>query len=71
LRNLIYAWAPDRIVVGGGVSHLSGFHVRLWEELDDQLAGYPGVLDTELISPPALGDRSGLVGAYLLSGGPR
>lgn len=70
LRNLVYAAAPERVVVGGGVSKLAGFHESVRTALLQSLAGYPG---EELHSapgfvvPPALGDRSGLAGALLLA----
>lgn len=66
--NLAYTAAPERIVVGGGVSKLPGFHDRLRDQVGRVLAGYPETRDLELlISPPSLGDRSGLAGALLLA----
>lgn len=68
LRNLYYAVATERIIVGGGVSKLPGFHERVRLTLGDLLAGYPGEPDLDLlVSPPGLGDRSGLVGALVLA----
>ena len=66
--NLAYTTAPERIVVGGGVSKLPGFHDRLRDRVGRVLAGYPETRDLDLlISPPGLGDRSGLAGALLLA----
>lgn len=66
--NLAYTAAPERIVVGGGVSKLPGFHDRLRDRVGSLMAGYPETRDLELlISPPGLGDRSGLAGALLLA----
>ena len=71
LRNIIYAVAPERIVIGGGVSHFAGFHEVVRKELVDHLAGYPGVEEHErddFVVAPALGDRSGLAGGLVLAG---
>jgi fructokinase len=68
LLNLVYTVAPERIIVGGGVSGLPGFHDRLRERLDGLLAGYPQTPDLDLlVSKPGLGDRSGLAGALVLA----
>lgn len=70
LRNLVYAVAPERIVVGGGVSKLPGFHDAVRRRLRDELAGYPGVDDhaaTDFVVAPGLGDLSGLAGALALA----
>lgn len=68
LRNLLYAAAPERIVIGGGVSKLPGFHERVRHTLGQLLAGYPGEPDLELlVSRPGLGDLSGLAGALVLA----
>lgn len=66
--DLVYVAAPERIVVGGGVSKLPGFHDRLRTKTETLLAGYPRRPDMDLlISPPGLGDRSGLAGALILA----
>ena len=70
LRNVVYAVAPERIVVGGGVSKLPGFHEKLRSRLSDELAGYPGVaehMEEGFVVPPGLGDLSGLAGALVLA----
>jgi fructokinase len=70
LRNLIYVAAPDRIVVGGGLSHIEGLLEALRNQVADELAGYPGipVLDfDEYLVPPGLGDHSGLAGALVMA----
>jgi fructokinase len=68
--NLVYTLAPDRIIVGGGVSALPGLHDRLRTRLGPLIAGYPQTPDLDLlISEPGLGDRSGLAGALVLAAG--
>lgn len=65
---LVYTVAPERIVIGGGVSRLPGFHDRLRDRVTTLLAGYPETPDRDLlISEPGLGDRAGLAGALLLA----
>ena len=70
LRNLVYAVAPERVIVGGGVSKLVGFHEAVRSALLRSLAGYPGERlhsAPDFVVPPALGDLSGLAGALLLA----
>ena len=68
MLNLVYTVAPERIIVGGGVTQLPGFHDRLRNRLGQLIAGYPSEPDLDLlISPPGLGDRSGLAGAIVLA----
>jgi len=69
MRNLVYTVAPERIVVGGGVSKLPGFHDRLRTKTGSLLGAYPHEPDLDLlISKPGLGDLSGLAGALVLAG---
>lgn len=68
LVNLNYTAAPERIVVGGGVSALPGFHERIRQQLGVLIANYPEEPDLDLlISPPGLGELSGLAGALVLA----
>jgi fructokinase len=73
LANLIYAYSPRRIILGGGVSQ----HVGLLEatrcKVRQFINGYiqaSAVQDRidEYILPPALGNRSGVLGAIALAG---
>lgn len=69
-RSLVYVVAPERIIVGGGVSRIPGLHAAVREELIEQLSGYPGVethRSETFVVPPELGDLSGLAGALLLA----
>lgn len=69
MRSLVYTVAPERIVVGGGVSSLPYFHDRLRAELGRILAGYPREPDLDLlVSRPGLGPLSGLAGALVMAG---
>ncbi len=70
LRNIVYTLAPQRIIIGGGVSTMPGFHDKTHAELTDQLAGYPPLPEYEqsdFIVPPGLGELSGLAGALVLA----
>jgi fructokinase len=70
VRTLVYTVSPQRVVIGGGVSRLPGFHTAVRGILADQLSGY-GVLEEhhseQFITAPGLGDRSGLMGAIALA----
>ena len=60
--------APVRVVVGGGVSQVSGLHDRIRIEFERLSAGYfvrSGGAD--YIVPPALGQMAGIIGALLLA----
>jgi fructokinase len=66
--DLVYTVAPERIVVGGGVSRLPWLHDRLRTRVETLIAGYPETPDLDLlISKPGLGELSGLAGALLLA----
>jgi fructokinase len=72
LRGMVYTLAPQRIVVGGGVSKINGFHDALAAGLVDHLAGYPGIREHReggFVVAPVLGDHSGLAGALVLAAG--
>ena len=66
--SLVYTVAPARVIVGGGVSSLPGFHDRLRHHVLILLGGYPDEPDIDLlVSPPGLGTRSGLAGALAMA----
>jgi fructokinase len=70
LRTLVYALAPQRIVLGGGVASLPGLHERVRAMLHSELAGYPGLPEHDaagFVVPPALGGRAGGLGALVLA----
>lgn len=69
MRNIFYTAACQRIVIGGGVSRLPGFHQRVRFHLASLLADYPSRPDLDVvISKPGLGSLSGLAGGLVLAG---
>jgi fructokinase len=72
LADLIYAFSPQRIVLGGGVAGHAGLHQAVGRKVQGILNGYihaPLILDSieQLIVPPGLGNRSGVLGAIALA----
>ena len=70
LRNVVYAIAPERIVLGGGVSAMPGLLPRIRSRLQETLAGYPGLAEhdaADFVVGAALGGRAGAVGALVLA----
>lgn len=57
--------ASERIVIGGGVMEDRSLYPRINEALRKTLNDY---VEAPLVVPPALGDRSGLLGALALAG---
>lgn len=72
LANLIYAYSPQRIVLGGGVCEHSGLHAAVRQKVRQHLNGYIQAavilekMDTYIV-PPTLGNRSGGLGAVALA----
>jgi fructokinase len=59
--------APDEIILGGGVMKTPGLIERV-RKVADMLAGdYFAVSPGSIIMVPALGDNSGLLGAFVLA----
>jgi fructokinase len=70
VRNLVYALAPERVVIGGGASRLPGLFPLLRARLADALAGYPGLPEhaaDDFVVPAALDQLAGPAGALLLA----
>lgn len=72
LVNMIYAYSPGRIVVGGGVPQHPGLHDLIRAKVQRLLNGYvqsPVILERidKYIIPPTLGGRSGVLGAIALA----
>ena len=72
VTNLIYTLAPQRVVLGGGVMQQPGIIDRVRSEVQRLINGY---LQTDritrdidqLIVPPGLGTRSGMLGSIALA----
>ena len=70
LRNIVYAIAPQRIVIGGGVTGLPGLWPLLRTNLAEALAGYPGSPEhaaDDFVVPAALGALAGPAGGLVLA----
>jgi len=72
LTNLIYIFSPQKIVLGGGVPQHAGFIPAVRSKVQQLLNGYihsPLILEkiNEYIVPPALGNRSGVLGAIAMA----
>jgi fructokinase len=72
LINLIYAYSPQKIVLGGGVALHPGFHDAVRQKVGRLLNGYvqsPTILGKidDYIVQPALGNRSGALGAIAMA----
>jgi fructokinase len=72
LVNLIYAYSPERIVLGGGVSQYPDLHEIVRRKVQQRLNGYihsPMVLESihDYIVRPTLGNRSGVLGAIAIA----
>lgn len=72
MANLIYAFSPQRIVLGGGVMQQTGLLDRVRREVQGIINGYlqsdriTRDID-QLIVAPGLGNRSGVLGAIALA----
>jgi fructokinase len=69
IRNIVYAIAPEAIVIGGGVSAMPGFFPAV-RAAYRSVAGYPGLSAhraRSFIRPAGLGQRAGVLGALLLA----
>ena len=73
-RTLTLVYAPERIVMGGGVMNQKSLLPRIRRQLEKLLAGYvpviprAGGIDRYVVAPE-LGKISGLAGAFLLASG--
>ena len=69
VRVLAYSFAPDRIVFGGGVGSRPGLDRLILEASRADLGGYADYIadDASLVTAPALGEDSGLLGAALIA----
>lgn len=69
LRNLVYVLAPERIVLGGGVSRLPGFVESVQARLVAELGSYPGLPEHErdFVVASGLGQQAGVHGSLILA----
>jgi len=72
VANITVTLSPERVVMGGGVMSQCHLFPRVRNSVIDILQGYgvaEGVVDAidEYIVPPALGDDSGIAGAFALA----
>lgn len=68
-RALVYTMAPERIILGGGVSKLPGLVEMVGDRLLDHLAGY--AVHPEhgggFVVAPGLDDLSGIAGGFVIA----
>lgn len=71
IRDLVYILAPQRVIVGGGVSMLPGLVSEIGLRLEAELGGYPGISEhgPGFVVQPGLGPLSGLAGGLVLAAG--
>jgi fructokinase len=69
VRDLVYVHAPERVIIGGGVTGLPALLDRVSERLVIELSGYPGLPQhhSGFVVPPGLGRLSGLAGGLILA----
>lgn len=70
IRSIVYVLAPERIVVGGGLSELKGVMATTRAELRGQLKGYPDLSEhdsEEFVVPARLRDMAGPAGTLILA----
>ena len=70
VRSIVYALAPERVVVGGGLSEMPGVVAAARAELRAQLAGYPGLAEhaePAFLVPADLGGGAGPAGTLILA----
>jgi fructokinase len=68
-QDLVYTLAPERVIIGGGVSQMPGLLDLIGSALVGRLGGYPGRPEHArgFVVPPTLGAHSGLAGALVLA----
>ena len=70
LVNLILAYAPQRIILGGGVMNQAHLYPRVRREVQTLLHGYLAHAEltaSDFIVPPGLGAQAGVLGALALA----
>jgi fructokinase len=70
IRSMVYVLAPERVILGGGVSGMPGLVPAVRRALADTLAGYPGLPEhgsVDFVVPAGLGSMAGPAGALVLA----
>lgn len=70
LRSLVYALAPERVVIGGGLGSMAGLVEATRSELASQLEGYPGLPEhraATFVTRAGLGAMAGPAGTLILA----
>ena len=72
IQNFVCTLSPQRIVIGGGVMKQTQLYPMIRQKAQSYLNGYvqsPAILDEidRFIVSPALGERSGVLGAFALA----
>lgn len=70
VRNIVYAIAPERVIIGGGIAAMPGLFPEIRRKLAAALNGYPGLPEHEsdgFVVPPGLGNLAGIAGALVLA----
>lgn len=70
LRSIVYVLAPERIVIGGGVSRLAGLIPAIRRSLAVELSDYPGLEEhrsPDFVVPAGLRDMAGPLGALVIA----
>jgi fructokinase len=72
MSSLVYALAPERIIVGGGLGSMPGLVPATRAELFARLGGYPDLpehADHGFVVPAGLGGMAGPQGTLILAEG--
>ena len=70
VSSVVYALAPERIVIGGGLGSMPGLVAATRAALADRLGGYPGLpehADHGFVVPAGLGGMAGPLGTLILA----
>ncbi len=70
MSSMVYALAPERVVIGGGLGSMSGLVAATRRELAKRLGGYPGLAehaDAGFVVPAGLGGMAGPLGTLILA----
>jgi fructokinase len=70
VSSLVYALAPERFVIGGGLGSMPGLVPAIRTELVARLGGYPGLAehaDQGFVVPAGLGGMAGPLGSLVVA----